>query len=190
MNQVIAVFVVKRTSKLDTEVWIAYLKLMQLTSQEEYGLRCLLSVARHNDASPVGIPEIAASEGLSPEYAAKLLRVLRQGGLVNSTRGAAGGYRLSRPASRIPIWAVIEVLGGPLYSEAFCESHSGKHDDCVHSASPSGCSIRAMWSWIGAAVRTALEEITVADLLRNESAVAERLRFVQLPSVSASSPQN
>lgn len=156
---------------------------MQLTSQEEYGLRCLLTVARNPSDGPIGIPDIAASEGLSPEYAAKLLRILRQGGLVNSTRGAAGGYRLARAPEEIAVWSVVEVLGGPLFNESFCDSHSGKHDDCVHSASPSGCSIRALWTWVGAAVRGVLEEITVADLLRNESVVFERLQMVQLPSV-------
>ena len=68
---------------------------MQLSAKEEYGLRCLLQVARHEGAEPLRIPEIAAREGLSPEYTAKLMRALRQGGLVVSTRGAL--RRKSRP---------------------------------------------------------------------------------------------
>lgn len=157
---------------------------MQLTSQEEYGLRCLLAVARHSGASsPVGIPDVASAEGLSPEYAAKLMRSLRQGGLVKSTRGAAGGYRLAREAGEISIWSVIEVLGGPLFGEEFCETHSGKASDCVHSVSPSGCSIRAMWTWVGTAVRTALSELTVEDLLLSEASMHQKLDIVQLPSI-------
>ncbi|MEL6546507.1 MAG: Rrf2 family transcriptional regulator [Myxococcota bacterium] len=154
---------------------------MQLTSQEEYGLRCLLAVARETRDLPVGIPDIASSEGLSPEYAAKLMRLLRQGELVTSTRGANGGYRLSRPAEQMSVWSVIEVLGGPLFHESFCNAHSGKHDDCVHSGSASGCSIRAMWTWVGKAIRGTLEELTVSDLLKSESSVAAQLQVVQLP---------
>ena len=74
---------------------------MHLLAQEEYGLRCLVQLARHRDSTPLTIPEIAAAEGLSPEYTAKLMRALRQGGLVMSTRGAAGGYRLARRAEEV-----------------------------------------------------------------------------------------
>ncbi|MBW1880776.1 MAG: Rrf2 family transcriptional regulator [Deltaproteobacteria bacterium] len=55
---------------------------MRLSAQEEYGLRCLLQVTRSADPKPIQITEIARREGLSPEYTAKLLRVLRQGGLL------------------------------------------------------------------------------------------------------------
>ncbi len=156
---------------------------MQLTSQEEYGLRCLLAVARETRDVPVGIPDIAASEGLSPEYAAKLMRLLRQGKLVTSTRGQNGGYRLAKPARGISVWSVIQVLGGPLFHESFCDSHSGKHSDCVHASSPSGCSIRAMWSWVGGAIRGALEELSIADLLKTETQVTAQLAMVQLPTL-------
>src|SRR5687767_8139437 len=99
---------------------------MQLSAQEEYGLRCLLQVARHEaQAEPLCIPEIAAAEGLSPEYTAKLMRALRQAGLVTSTRGATGGYRLARPAPSVTLWEVLEVLGGPIFSESFCDTHPG-----------------------------------------------------------------
>ena len=79
---------------------------MQLLAQEEYGLRCLLELARH-DTKPRTIQQIASAEGLSPDYAAKLLRELRRGGLVESTRGAAGGYRLARSADTITAWDAV-----------------------------------------------------------------------------------
>ena len=86
---------------------------MQLLATEEYGLRCLVQVARHTAPQPITIPEIAAAEGLSPEYAAKLLRALRQAELVVSTRGAGGGYRLSRPARETwmiePSWKLVRA---------------------------------------------------------------------------------
>ncbi len=52
---------------------------MHLLAQEEYGLRCLLQVARHSGSHPLTISEIAQAEGLSPEYTAKLMRALRKG---------------------------------------------------------------------------------------------------------------
>jgi Rrf2 family transcriptional regulator, iron-sulfur cluster assembly transcription factor len=138
---------------------------MQLSAQEEYGLRCLLQVARHEGGEPLRIPEIAAREGLSPEYTAKLMRGLRQGGLVASTRGATGGYRLARPAAEVSVLDALTVLGGPLFSEAFCSAHPGNRRDCVHSTD---CSVRALWRCIGAAVHQVLRGITLADMARGE----------------------
>lgn len=148
---------------------------MQLSAQEEYGLRCLLQVARHEASAgsePLRIQEIAAREGLSPEYTAKLMRALRQGGLVVSTRGAAGGYRLARPASAVTIWEALEVLGGALFSAEFCSSHPGQLRDCVHSTD---CSVRALWSWVGGAMRKVLGGITLADMTRPELPMGEWL---------------
>jgi len=76
---------------------------MHLLAREEAGLRCLLQVASHPGPEPLTGPEIARREGLGPEYVARIMRALRAGGLVISTRGAAGGYRLARPAGRISV---------------------------------------------------------------------------------------
>ncbi|HSI06229.1 MAG TPA: Rrf2 family transcriptional regulator, partial [Myxococcota bacterium] len=141
---------------------------MHLSAQEEYGLRCLVQVARRGHSGPVGIAEVADAEGLSSDYTAKLLRVLRQGELLNSTRGAAGGYVLARPAAEISVWQAIEILGGPLFSESLCDSHAGLKTDCVHTG---GCSMRSMWTWLGGAVKDALSGISLADLLNTETAM-------------------
>ena len=69
---------------------------MKLTSQEEYGLRCLLRIARQGEGGALTIPEISEAEGISSYYVAKLMRILRRGGFVTSARGQAGGYTLSR----------------------------------------------------------------------------------------------
>ena len=71
---------------------------MQFSAQEEYGLRCLLRLAARGGDS-MTIPEISQAEGISVPYVAKLMRFLRDGGIVTSERGQSGGYRLARPAS-------------------------------------------------------------------------------------------
>ena len=155
---------------------------MHLSATEEYGLRCLLQVARHTEKAPLRIRDIAASEGLSPEYAAKLMRALREGQLVCSTRGARGGYRLARPASSITIWEVLEVLGGPFFPERFCEDHPGALRDCIHSTD---CSIRSLWRWVGHALQKTLEGVTLQDLTREETCMAQWLDE-QLPALVTS----
>jgi Rrf2 family protein len=145
---------------------------MHLFAQEEYGLRCMLQVARNGGEEPLSIPQIADAEGLSTEYAAKLLRTLRQGGLLTSSRGAGGGYRLARPASQITAWDVIEVLGGSFFPESFCEAHPGQLRDCVRS---SNCSVRALWHKVEGAVRGILARVTLADMQHNEAQVLQLL---------------
>lgn len=145
---------------------------MHLFAQEEYGLRCMLQVARNGAEEPLSIPQIADAEGLSTEYAAKLLRTLRQGGLLTSSRGAGGGYRLARPAAEITAWDVIEVLGGSFFPESFCEAHPGQLRDCVRS---SNCAVRALWHKVEGAVRGILARVTLADMQHNEAQVLHLL---------------
>jgi Rrf2 family protein len=154
---------------------------MQLLASEEYGLRCLIQVARGAGDAPVSISQIADAEGLSPEYTAKLLRVLRLGGLVASVRGAEGGYRLARPAEAISVWSALEVLGGAFFSEQFCECHGGQQRKCVRS---SDCGLRALWRAVQAALREALSGIHLADLQRDERAMTAWLDPIRLVPLS------
>jgi Rrf2 family protein len=154
---------------------------MQLLASEEYGLRCLIQVSRSASGAPVSISQIADAEGLSPEYTAKLLRVLRLGGLVESVRGAEGGYRLARPAEAISVWSALEVLGGAFFSEEFCECHGGLQRKCVRSTD---CGLRALWRAVQAALRETLSGIHLADLQRDERAMAAWLDPIQLVPLS------
>jgi len=141
---------------------------MHILALEEYGLRCLLRVATRNADGVVSVQEIARAEGLGPEYVARIMGTLRAGGLVQSTRGAGGGYRLSHPAGEISVWDAITVLGGELFGEGFCDCYSGRRRECVHSA---GCSLRALWRKTQGVLRETLEPISLEDLRRDEGAM-------------------
>jgi Rrf2 family protein len=147
---------------------IAYPARVQLLASEEYGLRCLLQVARGHGGAPVAVPEVAAAEGLSLEYAAKLLRQLRLAGLVRSRRGASGGYELARAPDAISVWSALEALGGEFFAGDFCACHPGARRRCVRA---SDCSLRALWRRVQAALREALAGVTLADLARDEQAM-------------------
>lgn len=138
---------------------------MKLTSQEEYGLRCLLRVGRSGEGGSVTIPELARAEGISEPNVAKMMRILRRGGFVTSTRGQSGGYSLSRPADQIAVGHVVAVLGGRLYEPAFCEGHAGVELSCTHMPD---CSIRSVWGMVQQAIDQVLGKITLKDLLRTE----------------------
>jgi Rrf2 family protein len=148
---------------------------MKITSQEEYGLRCLLRLARAPEGQSLTIPEVAAAEGLSGPYVAKLLSVLRQAGLIESVRGRAGGYRLAAAPADIQLGMVLRVLGGTLFDDpGFCQDHHGTEtDSCVHLG---GCTLRALWGTLEHWMRRALDAITLADLAQSGGRITELLR--------------
>ncbi len=150
---------------------------MKITSQEEYGLRCLLRLAHAPDAQALTIPEIAAAEGLSVPYVAKLLAVLRQAELIESVRGRAGGYRLAEAPADIHLGPVLRALGEPLFDDpGYCERHAGSeaHDGCVHKGT---CSLKALWQTLEQWMRQTLDQITLADLMQSGPQIAELLRL-------------
>ena len=142
---------------------------MKLSSQEEYGLRCLLQIARAGEGASLTIAEVSEREGISTPNVAKLMRLLRRADLVHSTRGMAGGYSLSRPASEVQVLEVVTVLGGRLFDEDFCDRHAGLEALCHHN---SECSIRPVLRRLQAAVDQVLGELTLQSLLVNERDVA------------------
>jgi Rrf2 family protein len=138
---------------------------MKLSAQEEYGLRCLLRIGARGEGGTLTIPEISRVEGISPEYVAKLMRILRRGGLVKSARGAAGGYTLARPADQITVGEALYPLGGRLFESDFCDRHSGFESLCTHSID---CSIRSLWGALQNAVDRVLTQTTLKNLLCTE----------------------
>jgi Rrf2 family protein len=135
---------------------------LKISAQEEYGVRCLLQIGRAGPEASLTIPEIARAEGLSSHYVAKLMRILRRGGLVKSVRGQAGGYRLVRPLAGIIVAEALSVLGGSFYDPAFCQQHVGSKDTCNHSID---CSIRSLWRDVQQAVDQVVGNTTLQDLL-------------------------
>lgn len=149
---------------------------MKITSQEEYGLRCLAQIARQgldgDLAQPLPISEIARAEGISVEYAGKLLSLLRQEGLVQSVRGKNGGYVLTRPPSEITLLELITALSGPLFEEESCNRFSGTGEECVHMGD---CGMRPVWWVLSNLIGGLLDSITIQDLCRDEQQVGSSL---------------
>lgn len=140
---------------------------MKFSSQEELGLRCLIQVARHpNQDRGITIQEIAESEGITVHNVAKLLRLLRIGGFIDSTRGQVGGYFLARPASEIVVNDILTTLGGRLYESNFCERFNEENEPCNHKFD---CSVRSLWQKIQNAVDQVVKNITLDDLIRENN---------------------
>lgn len=144
---------------------------MRISAMEEYGLRALLALARRSEA--MTIPDVAQTEGLSEPYASKIMRKLRQAGLVSADRGRTGGYQLTRTPSEITLLHALEALGGPIMSEDHCEKYPGIMDDCVHR---SDCAIRGAFGGFVGYMEKILSMTTLADLISNESEARRKVR--------------
>jgi Rrf2 family protein len=158
---------------------------MKLSAQEEYGLRCMLTLARAEPGVSLTIPQIAEAERISGPNVAKLLRALKGGGYVVALRGKAGGYALARKPNEINVGEVLACLGGRIFDAGFCGRHSSATRGCGHN---SDCSVRSVWRLVQSAVDDVLSRLTLADLLVEESGVgvSERARRLSLPIVQVS----
>ena len=155
---------------------------MKLTAQAEYGLRCILSLARARRAAAsmptpqvsertsLTVGEIAESEGISMEYAGKLIRILRRSGLVESTLGRKGGYCLARPPDQISVCDVLAALGARIYEPALCDRYTGDRTFCVHD---SDCAIRSLWAGLQHIIDDVLSKVTLNELVGTEQGMAE-----------------
>jgi Rrf2 family protein len=141
---------------------------MKFSTQEEYGLRLLLRIAKSDSSNGLTIPEISEVEGLSSANTAKILRALRLAGFIESARGQTGGYKLNKPADKILISDVLTALGGKLYESNFCDLHSGMENICTNSID---CSIRSVWKTIQNVLDNVLSKFTLQDLLGKEEDV-------------------
>jgi Rrf2 family protein len=152
---------------------------MKLSANEEYGLRCLVRLGYAGAGGSLTIPEISQAEGVSPAYAAKILRVLRKGGFVTAARGKEGGYTLARPAESIIIGDVIDALGGRLFESKFCDDHAGQAAVCTRSVD---CSVRSLWRAVQVSVDHVLGKTTLRDLLQNEEEMNSWVKTIPGPS--------
>jgi Rrf2 family protein len=149
---------------------------MKISAHEEYGLRCLVQLARAEvDGESLTLNQIADREGLSVANAGKLMWILVKAGLVQSTRGANGGYALARIASDIRLSEVIRILDEDTV-DSFCKSHTGVLDACIHT---SDCGIRPVIVGLHEIVQNALSEITLAELIGSEKKVDARIHQIQ-----------
>jgi len=141
---------------------------MKFSSQEEYGLRLLLRIAKSDSPNGLTIPELSWVEGLSTANVAKILRILRLAGFIESARGQTGGYKLNKPANKIYVGEVLTTLGGKLYESGFCDLHAGIESICTNTID---CSIRSLWKTIQNMLDGVLNKFTLQDLLGKEGDV-------------------
>lgn len=135
--------------------------VIRISATEEYGLRCLVTLARRGEGRQVSITEIAQEEGLSLPYASKLLTLLRESGLVTAARGRSGGFALAKDPRELSLLEILTALGGPLLAQDHCSRFAGALDVCAHKGA---CSIRNTLDVLAETLGGTLSKTSLHDL--------------------------
>lgn len=115
---------------------------MRFTTKTEYGLNCLVYMARQEPGEVVTIKDISRKERFSLSYLEKILQRLRSARIVVSHQGKKGGYALARLPAEITLKEIIEALEGGTF-EVYCEPQIREHIVCTHLCM---CGIRSVWA--------------------------------------------
>jgi Rrf2 family transcriptional regulator, cysteine metabolism repressor len=139
---------------------------MLFSTKAEYGVRLMVELGRQPGSSPVSLSAVAEAERLPLSYLEHLVARLRNAGLVSSTRGAHGGYRLALPAEAITLDQVVEALEGQIAPmECFHETPEGKVLCSHESDGDRACATKLLWTRVQSGVTKALAGTTLAELV-------------------------
>ncbi len=155
---------------------------MRFTTKTEYGLICLIYMARHagQTLDPVTIKQLVHAEHFPPAYTEKIFQRLRTAGIVASHHGQLGGYVLARSASLITLREVVEALEGHTF-DVFCEPRIRSEITCNHFPL---CGVKPVWNRTKELLDEFYGSISLDMLARNE------LRFEPVGSSPKPSSEN
>lgn len=134
---------------------------MKISTRGEYGVRAMVALAHHYGSGPVSITAVAKESSVPPAYLEQLIGPLRRAGLVESKRGAQGGYQLSRPPAAIRVGDVYRVMEGPV-APMDCVSEDPADQTCPLI---DGCETRPVWMKLRDSITEALDSTTLEDLV-------------------------
>ena len=144
--------------------------MFRVTRAEEQAVRLIMRLAIV--AEQLTLSELAEAENLPEPTVAKLLGMLRRGGVVDAVRGRNGGYVLAASPERTSAASVIRSISGEQVFEYPC-SEANEEPDCPRTQD---CGLRPVWQHLGNRVAEVLEQTSIADLLRREKAASNNLQ--------------
>lgn len=139
---------------------------MRFTTKTEYGLVCLIYMARHSELTldPVTIKELVQAEQFSLAYTEKIMQALRGANIVRAQHGNQGGYVLQREPAQITLKEIVEALEGATF-EVFCQPEVREEIICTHFPA---CTIRPVWEKTKEVLDDLYGAISLEMLAKNE----------------------
>ena len=136
---------------------------MIVSTKGRYALRVMLCLAQRQREEFVPLKEIAESENMSQKYLESIMTVLSKAGFVDAVHGKGGGYRLNRAPEKYTIGSILKLTEGSL-SAVSCTTQGPaacSRSECCHT--------KPMWEKLDQMIDAFFEDITIADLLKNEA---------------------
>jgi Rrf2 family protein len=134
---------------------------VRISAKTDYALRAAIELAALGSDDPVKGEALATAQGIPLRFLENILGDLRNGGLVESRRGVDGGYLLARPATEIMLADVIRAVDGPLANVAGTRPNLLEYQGSTEK-------LREIWVAVRAALRSVLEETTLADVAQKK----------------------
>ncbi len=131
--------------------------MLRLSKLTDYGIVVMTQLAGDPERLHAAT-EVATATGIAAPTVSKLLKSLTRAGLVSSVRGARGGYRLARPAEAVSVAELVDALEGPV-ALTECSSGEGNCEQEPH------CAVRVNFQRINDAIRGALAQVTLAEMV-------------------------
>ncbi|MCK5128875.1 MAG: RrF2 family transcriptional regulator [Clostridiales bacterium] len=133
---------------------------MRVSTRARYGINAVFELAKNYQGEPIAIKTISERQKIPMQYLEQLIVKLRKAGIVNSLRGAKGGYTIAKKPKDITAWDVIACLEGafaPIHCKRYEEEGCDHEDDCAG---------QHIWTKVNSSVMQAVENITFADLIK------------------------
>jgi len=133
--------------------------MFKISRKTEYAIRGMIHLAKQPGDKFIMLRDMGKATGTSPVFLAKIFQVLNSAGLVESSRGALGGFRLARRPERISLKEILEAVEGPVQvNDCVVDSKS-----CLFSRK---CSAHTAWKKVRAILDLALNDITLREIAR------------------------
>ena len=131
---------------------------MKLSTKGKYGLKAMFELALSSNGSPVSLKYIAKKQGISDQYLEQIFSALRKAGLVNSVRGAQGGYMISKELSEVTVADILKVLEGDMaFTECLLDKEACQNFD--------SCSTKYVWAKIKESIEEVTKSISLQDMV-------------------------
>lgn len=143
---------------------------MKISTKGKYGLRAMIDLAQYSEQEAVSISSIAQRQKISESYLEQLVAKLKKAGLVISIRGAAGGYRLARPASGISVGDVLRALEGDVRA-VICTAQT--EEGCEGEEL---CVTKYVWQRINESIEKTVDEMMIDQLVAESRKAQEKAK--------------
>jgi len=140
---------------------------MKISTKGRYALRMLIDLAEHMGDGFIPLKDISARQGISKNYMEQIMPLLSKSGMLKTSRGFQGGYKLASAPSNYTVGSILKLTEGSISPVSCLEENA---DECLQA--PTCCTLE-VWRGLGEVITNYLESITLQDILDKQESLGE-----------------